>query len=45
MELALHVADFTPFGPAASIAPGIAATARAAEDVGFTTLTLMDHWF
>jgi len=45
MELALHVADFTPFGPAASIAPGLAATARAAEDVGFTTLTLMDHWF
>lgn len=45
MELALHVADFTPFGPAALIAPGLAATARAAEGAGFTTLTLMDHWF
>ncbi len=45
MELALHVADFTPFGAPAAIAPGLAATARAAEDAGFTTLTLMDHWF
>ncbi len=45
MDIALHVADFTSFGPPASIAPGLAATARAAEDAGFTTLTLMDHFF
>jgi F420-dependent oxidoreductase-like protein len=45
MDLALHVADFTPFGPPAGIAAGLTATARAAEDAGFTTLTLMDHWF
>ena len=45
MELALHVADFTPFGPPEALARGLADTARAAEDVGFTTLTLMDHWF
>lgn len=45
MELALHVADFTPFGTPAAIAPGLSATARAAEEAGFTTLTLMDHWF
>lgn len=45
MELALHVADFTPFGPPAGIPAGLAATARAAEDAGFSTLTLMDHYF
>lgn len=45
MDLALHVADFTSYGAPAAIAPGLAATARAAEDAGFTTLTLMDHWF
>lgn len=45
MDMALHVADFTPFGAPASIAPGLAATARTAEQAGFTTLTLMDHWF
>lgn len=45
MELALHVSDFTPFGPAAGIPSGLAATASAAEEAGFTTLTLMDHYF
>lgn len=45
MELALHVADFTPFGAPGSLAAGLAHTARAAEEAGFTTLTLMDHWF
>lgn len=45
MDLALHVADFTPYGPPAAIAPGLAATARTAEQAGFTTLTLMDHYF
>lgn len=45
MDLALHVADFTPFGAPASITPGLAATARAADEAGFATLTLMDHYF
>ncbi|MGI4894917.1 MAG: LLM class flavin-dependent oxidoreductase, partial [Janthinobacterium lividum] len=45
MDIALHVSDFTPFGDPAGIAPGLAATARAAEAAGFSTLTLMDHWF
>ena len=36
MDLALHVADFTPFGAPAAIAPGLVATARAAEQAGFT---------
>jgi F420-dependent oxidoreductase-like protein len=43
VDLALHVADFTCFGPA--VPSGLAAAARAAEDAGFRTLTLMDHWF
>ncbi|RKS80380.1 F420-dependent oxidoreductase-like protein [Motilibacter peucedani] len=45
MEIALHVMDFTPFGPPEGIASGLAATAQAAEQAGFRTLTLMDHWF
>ncbi len=45
MDLALHVPDFTPFADPASIGPGLAATARAAEEAGFATLTLMDHYF
>lgn len=45
MDLALHVADFTTFGAPERIPAGLAAAARAAEDAGFTTLTLMDHWF
>jgi len=45
VDLALHVADFTPYGAPASLAAGLASTARAAEDAGFSTLTLMDHYF
>lgn len=45
MDIALHVSDFTGFGDPAGIAPGLAATAGAAEEAGFSTLTLMDHWF
>jgi len=33
-----------PGGPA-QLAPTLAATARAADEGGFATLTLMDHWF
>jgi F420-dependent oxidoreductase-like protein len=45
MKLAIHLANFTlPGGPEA-LAPTLAATARAAEDGGVDTLTLMDHWF
>lgn len=45
MELGIHFANFTlPGGPEA-LAPALAATARAAEDVGCSTFTLMDHWF
>ena len=45
MKLGIHFANFTlPGGPAA-LAPTLAATARAAEDGGCSTFTLMDHWF
>jgi F420-dependent oxidoreductase-like protein len=45
MKLGIHFVNFTlPGGPAA-LADTLAATARAAEDGGCTTFTLMDHWF
>jgi F420-dependent oxidoreductase-like protein len=45
MELGIHFANFTLPGGAASLGPTLAATARAAEDGGCSTFTLMDHWF
>ncbi|MCW2621094.1 MAG: family F420-dependent class oxidoreductase [Frankiales bacterium] len=45
MKLAIHFANFTlPGGPAA-LGPTLAATARAADEGGATTFTLMDHYF
>jgi len=45
MELGIHFVNFTlPGGPEA-LAPTLAATARAAEEGGCSTFTLMDHWF
>jgi F420-dependent oxidoreductase-like protein len=45
MRLGIHVASFTlPGGPAA-LAPTLAATARAADEGGCSTVTLMDHYF
>ena len=44
MELGIHFANFTlPGGPEA-LAPTLAATARAAEDVGCSTFTVQ-RWF
>lgn len=45
MRLGIHFADFTLPGGPAGLAPALAATARAAEDGGADTFTLMDHWF
>jgi F420-dependent oxidoreductase-like protein len=45
MELGIHFANFTLPGGAQALAPTLAATARAAEDGGCSTFTLMDHWF
>ncbi len=45
MELGIHFANFTlPGGPEA-IGSVLADTARAAEEAGCTTFTLMDHYF
>ncbi len=45
MELGIHFVNFTlPGGPEA-LAPALAGTAKAAEDIGCSTFTLMDHWF
>ncbi|MDQ6840105.1 MAG: LLM class F420-dependent oxidoreductase [Actinomycetota bacterium] len=45
MRVGIHVMSFTWPGQPASIAPTLAATARAAEDAGVSWLSLMDHWF
>jgi F420-dependent oxidoreductase-like protein len=45
MELGIHFANFTLPGGAAALGPTLAAAARAAEDGGCSTFTLMDHWF
>jgi F420-dependent oxidoreductase-like protein len=45
MKLGIHFANFTlPGGPEA-LGSTVAATARAAEDGGCCSFTLMDHWF
>ncbi|MDQ2786014.1 MAG: LLM class F420-dependent oxidoreductase [Chloroflexota bacterium] len=45
MQLGIHYANFTlPGGPEA-IGVTLAATAKAAEEGGCTSFTLMDHWF
>ena len=45
MELGIHFVNFAlPGGPGA-IGPALADTARAADEVGCTTFTLMDHYF
>lgn len=45
MKLAIHNPSFTYPGGPESIAPTLAATARAAEEGGADQYTLMDHWF
>ncbi|TRW88791.1 LLM class F420-dependent oxidoreductase [Mycolicibacterium sp. 018/SC-01/001] len=44
MKLAVHYIDFLP-GSAETLAPTLAATARAAEEVGAEMFTLADHFF
>lgn len=45
MKLAIHFPNFTlPAGPE-SLASTLAATARAADDGGCSSFTLMDHYF
>jgi F420-dependent oxidoreductase-like protein len=45
MKLAIHFPNFTLPGEPASLARIIAATAKAADEGGCETMTLMDHWF
>jgi F420-dependent oxidoreductase-like protein len=45
MKLAIHFPNFTYPGEPASLAGIISATAKAADEGGFETMTLMDHWF
>lgn len=45
MRVGIHNVRFDFPGAPQSIAPALAATARAAEDVGVAGFTLMDHWF
>lgn len=45
MRVGIHNVRFDFPGAPQSIAPTLAATARAAEDVGVAGFTLMDHWF
>ncbi len=45
MQLGIHFANFTLPGGPEKIRPALAATARAAEDGGCSTFTVMDHWF
>ena len=45
MRVGIHAVRYATPGGTASIAPTLAATARAAEDAGVSRFTLMDHWF
>jgi len=45
MQLGIHFANFTLPGVPEDLASTLAGTARAAEDGGCSTFTLMDHWF
>ena len=43
MDLGLHLANFTWSGGSATFVDDLVRTARTAEDVGFTKLSVMDH--
>jgi F420-dependent oxidoreductase-like protein len=45
MKLGIHFPNFTHHGGPAALAGIVSATARAADDGGVDTFTLMDHWF
>jgi F420-dependent oxidoreductase-like protein len=45
MKLAIHFSNFTMPGEPGSLAGILAATAKAADDGGCETMTVMDHWF
>lgn len=45
MKLAIHCANLSWPGGASELGPTLAAVARAADEGGCTTLTMMDHYF
>jgi F420-dependent oxidoreductase-like protein len=45
MRLGLHYWTYSTPSDPAGIAPTLAETARVAEQAGFATFTVMDHWF
>jgi F420-dependent oxidoreductase-like protein len=45
MKLGVHCSNLTRPGGAAALGTTLAGVARAADDGGFTTLTMMDHYF
>src|SRR5262245_2894195 len=45
MRIALSIADFASPNPPAALGQVLARVARAADDLGFSALTLMDHYF
>ena len=45
MRLGIHFVNFSLPGVPDALAPTLAATARAADEVGCSTFTMMDHWF
>src|ERR1700712_5510410 len=45
MKLAIHFPNFTFPGEPATLSGLLADTAKAADEGGVTTMTLMDHWF
>jgi F420-dependent oxidoreductase-like protein len=45
MRLGIHLANLTIRGGPEAMAPALAAAAKAAEEGGASTLTMMDHWF
>ena len=45
MELALHIWNFHPPDDPGALGRTFTATAKAADQGGFSTITLMDHFF
>jgi F420-dependent oxidoreductase-like protein len=45
MKLGIHFVNFNLGEGATSLAPTLSATARAAEEAGCSTFSMMDHWF
>ncbi|MDX6377657.1 MAG: hypothetical protein QOE98_1960 [Gaiellaceae bacterium] len=45
MQVGIHFMNFTLPGGPERLGPTMAATARAADEGGMSTFTLMDHWF